>query len=61
MENKGIEPLISACKADVFPLALIPHFVTLIFENPPRAFAFDKAKLGYQQSFPASSVSLTFY
>ena len=25
MEDSGIEPLISACKADVFPLALIPH------------------------------------
>ena len=25
VENRGIEPRISACKADVFPLALVPQ------------------------------------
>lgn len=25
VEDKGIEPLTSDCKTDVFPLALIPH------------------------------------
>lgn len=27
VEGRGIEPLISACKTDVFPLALTPHVI----------------------------------
>ena len=30
VEDSGIEPLISACKADVFPLALIPRYSYII-------------------------------
>ena len=52
VDNRGIEPRISACKADVFPLALVAHFLY------PSSLAFVKRAVCRRQAMTIGAKEL---